>query len=287
MLACLLVLLAGAPLAEGFCRDGYFMMFFPEGIHEQGLNFPNDTMWCRPCPQGQFGFSSHCKYCPQGKFSKRGQSRCEEIESICPQGTFMKPVNESMAATMDAPHACEKCPQGKYSTELIPGFATCAACRSGTWSDHGKTSCSHNASVIALRYTKPLNLVHDTDPDADFDNEGRFKGPRPVGRSMFFHPEETQQCCLYQCKGDNYLECKIGCDLWLKTSSLNWESAAWQPRLKRQCWHKCRHYQHWQRLVTYHDNWEGANAGLVPTDMIVQCQHGCSNFDGCMSKGRS
>ena len=50
-----------------------------------------------------------------------------------------------------------------------------------------------------------------------YDNFGRVEGA--VGTT--YNPTATKSCCEQACTGG---DCSMGCDTWLRTSSLNWEA---------------------------------------------------------------
>jgi hypothetical protein len=83
----------------------------------------------------------------------------------------------------------------------------------------------------------------------DFDDAGRFM---PI-KNKTYSPSSAKACCRSSC-ADKYGEssatamtdCVEGCDLWVASSSLNWESSKWWPKLADKCQKDCYDINKWK-----------------------------------------
>ena len=120
------------------------------------------------------------------------------------------------------------------------------------------------------------------DKDAKFDKRGKFMPPKDVPYSV----RETRECCQQRCVGAGYADCKMGCDLWMHTSSLNYESAKWHPLLRDKCVSDCSQGRIWQDNVgSTSSAWaeDGrCKGGCIPKDEEF-CRAGCNAYLVCMN----
>ena len=77
---------------------------------------------------------------------------------------------------------------------------------------------------------KQLGLTHpkiSAHSDAgQYTASGQFMAPLNTP----YNPQASKACCTAKC---NSADCQHGCDMWLHTSSLNWESTKWWAVLEK------------------------------------------------------
>ena len=85
---------------------------------------------------------------------------------------------------------------------------------------------------------------------AAFDNEDRLM----AGGSLTYSATAATAGCKTACAGEATTAatsaCDEGCDLWLHTSSLNYESAEWQTKLMDKCKKDCTMPRLWKASQT-------------------------------------
>jgi len=119
---------------------------------------------------------------------------------------------------------------------------------------------------------------------------------QPKKTHYFVKP--TQSCCAAECEKmpgnkKDVADCKLGCGMWLSSSSLNYESKTWWPQLEYQCKKQCgmssaiQAFR--QRCVGNKRSpdckidesyWEEFN--LTPAKTQI-CKMGCESYLGCMN----
>jgi len=114
----------------------------------------------------------------------------------------------------------------------------------------------------------------------------------------------SKNCCATQCDAmttvistateQDVADCKMGCGMWLASSSLNYESTTWWPQLHHKCKQHCSAGEGFkalrvQRLAhckkancdTGDSMWEKRE--LIPASAEM-CETGCDGFFGCMNQ---
>merc|ERR1719218_228784 len=97
-----------------------------------------------------------------------------------------------------------------------------------------------------------------------------------------YNMSTTLDCCQNKCdttkESDvDKADCRQGCSIWLRHSSLNWESTKWWPQLKERCILDCGQPQSWRlgqhdpEVQTYWHNQP------VPEDESI-CKAGCGHY---------
>ena len=95
-----------------------------------------------------------------------------------------------------------------------------------------------------------------------------------------YNAKQTRSCCALECAkmpaaDKNEKDCKLGCNLWLSQSSLNFESHTWWPQLEHQCKKQCG-----SQIAM-----DAKNTHVTLTPAITQfCKFGCEAYLGCMSE---
>ena len=132
-----------------------------------------------------------------------------------------------------------------------------------------------------------------------FDHHGLYLPPKNVAYS----PKTTTACCVKRCRVAAMLpakrkDCDMGCELWLHSSSLNWASRDWHPKLEKHCQRDCTAVGEWdahlgkyQKMFgdasRYHPGWRAtlsskpAPANVAPKDAQA-CKDGCTRFRACL-----
>ena len=100
-----------------------------------------------------------------------------------------------------------------------------------------------------------------------WDKYGRYQPPKNVEYSV----TGTTNCCESTCHQPSVIKeakkadkkfgflsddlmmkaCGYGCGMWLRHSSLNWESKQWQPALRDRCIRDCEQPRKWKNFVHY------------------------------------
>jgi len=140
---------------------------------------------------------------------------------------------------------------------------------------------------------KQLGLTHpkiSAHSDAgQYTASGQFMAPLNTP----YNPQASKACCTAKC---NSADCQHGCDMWLHTSSLNWESTKWWAVLEKKCQRDCMQSAEWKKVdaKTPNASWRNqmhqsywtadANARTAPSDIAV-CQDGCKKYRSCMNAG--
>merc|ERR1712070_179510 len=119
-----------------------------------------------------------------------------------------------------------------------------------------------------------------------------------------YNRASSQKCCVAQCDSmtsvissatlQNIADCKMGCGLWLGSSSLNYESKTWWPQLQHKCKSQCGAAQFYK---DFRDKCVGnKKSPLCKIDLsyweyhkltpatIEMCENGCESYMGCMNK---
>jgi len=128
----------------------------------------------------------------------------------------------------------------------------------------------------------------------------RFTPPMKTNYNM----KQSKQCCVNECKAmkkvikgatkQDVADCKMGCGMWLASSSLNYESRTWWPQLHHKCQKQCGAAQAYQAFrEKCEGNKESPECRIDPSfweqldlspDKIKMCKNGCDSFLGCMKK---
>lgn len=126
------------------------------------------------------------------------------------------------------------------------------------------------------------------DTTNEFDKRGRMKPKQNVDYS----PSTSKACCRMACASqyagqhgdaEQMKDCVLGCGLWVATSSLNYESEDWWPKLEQKCNNDCVNIA--VAKSTAPDDVHGYfNKLRTPADENT-CQQGCGLFHTCMVNG--
>ena len=121
----------------------------------------------------------------------------------------------------------------------------------------------------------------DTDSDASFTKYGYLLPPQNTA----YDPDRALSCCLTSCVDSE--GCRDGCNMWLKQSSLNFESDQWWNGLEKKCERDCVRRQHYgaQKSLLR----PASTPKVVPwwethhlTNDVPKCVVGCNHFRACM-----
>jgi hypothetical protein len=121
----------------------------------------------------------------------------------------------------------------------------------------------------------------DTDSGASFTKYGYLLPPQNTA----YDPDRALSCCLTSCVDDE--GCRDGCHMWLKQSSLNFESDQWWNGLEKKCERDCvrrQHYGNQKSLLLPAGSvkakpwWETHHL----TNDVPKCNVGCNHFRACM-----
>ena len=122
---------------------------------------------------------------------------------------------------------------------------------------------------------------------ADTAGHHHYEAPKNV----VYSPTASKSCCAAACvsqhAGDTAKQddCQIGCDMWLHTSSLNWESLHWHPLLEHKCEKDCDAPAAFKTMEQRmgekqsESHWTHQNI-VVGTEAV--CKSGCQNYLACM-----
>ena len=123
---------------------------------------------------------------------------------------------------------------------------------------------------------------------AQYDSGGHFLPPLNTPYNI----KSSKTCCAAKCANQ---DCQMGCDMWLHSSSLNWESMKWWPVLEKKCQRDCVQGSLWKEKdetgthtgmvattgTQIHSKSYWTSLKLNPND-IAQCQAGCSHYYDCL-----
>eukprot|EP00937_MAST-01D_sp_MAST-1D-sp2_P004026 g4026.t1 len=132
--------------------------------------------------------------------------------------------------------------------------------------------------------------------------------PLAKGLSSYV-PAKAKACCKDEC--GNKQDCKVGCDMWLAHSSLNWETQKWRNMLQTKCKKQCSQPKEWSnnhKEETHHGlrsnvesywhvwylngkpglggNLNANEADYTSQSFINRCEEGCDNFRQNMWKSK-
>lgn len=147
--------------------------------------------------------------------------------------------------------------------------------------------------------------IYTNTNDARYNKNGYFLPPKNVQN---YSPGRTRKCCDNSCH-QRYLQkshvatksCKVGCGLWLGSSSLNWESKTWHALLRNKCRKTCevsnKAEEHAKRVragvdpaTTLYSKYAKGSAkfqtyfkrvDLVAYD-VESCKQGCEEYMTCI-----
>jgi len=274
-----------------------------------------NSIGCAECPAGMYGKidptlkvkglqgGGVCKFCPAGQSQwQAGQTMCLPIGGPpAPHETGNVDDKHALMINPDkSPGAPKLIPNRKRIIEhVMHDYSKSGAEGASNWyTKHGQNWWDYEGLQCGCKKCAYDELKHDfvcagerVDPttmhggrviiteskDAKFDKAGKFLPPKDVAYSV----KQTKQCCQQRCVGSDYADCKIGCDLWMHHSSLNWESLKWHPVLRDKCAKDCSQGRLWQESLaktasTY------TSRHLVPKNEDV-CKLGCNNYLVCMN----
>lgn len=124
----------------------------------------------------------------------------------------------------------------------------------------------------------------DADAGARLDYQSRFVPPQNTA----YDQQRAKSCCLDSCQGD--MACEDGCNMWLHSSSLNYESDKWWDGLRSKCARDCErrdvYSKHKMLLMTAEERKKARNAWWMThhiTNDPDQCKVGCHHFRLCMN----
>ena len=225
-------------------------------------------------------FASHKLKLPWGHISKGGLLVCArgfglKSDANSPRGESCYRCTRGTYAQYAGANMCTLCPAGRYSSEL--GRTTpCDPCPAGrTQPASGATFC--HIEGHGLTHTQRRPGTHDW---VVWGHDTNSK----LAQEVLYSPANATACCYRQCArkygptltsaGDNAgdRECAHGCRVWMRHSSLNWESPRWREPLHAKCRSDC------QQAV--HFGWH-----MWMKDAITnkgQCQSGCDAYRSCL-----
>ena len=169
-------------------------------------------------------------------------------------------------------------------------FGTCAAQTSSTWNGVPVSASAWRDEVTSLGVTH--EKVETGKVGSQYNSDGMFLPPLNTP----YNVGASKTCCAAKCANQ---DCQMGCDMWLHSSSLNWESMKWWPVLQKKCQRDCVQGLLWKQkdATGVHIGMVGHRAArhastqiaksywtslkLHPND-ISQCQVGCSHYYDCM-----
>lgn len=171
--------------------------------------------------------------------------------------------------------------------KLLLGCLVLAAGWAAEWNGVPQTSAEWTEDIKALG--ENTETVHAGADDARFTASGHFMAPL----NTVYNPAQAKSCCSNACDGE---ECQNGCDMWLHSSSLNWESTKWWEKLKMRCQRDCMQSVEWRKVDVkkpgVDKGWKEqmdasywSDEKARKTDDIAQCQAGCAHYKDCMNAG--
>lgn len=282
-----------------------------------------NSIGCADCPAGMYGEIDDgfvvkglkgggvCKFCPAGQSQWRaGQTFCLPISGPPAAPHELGHVDENQALVLNpdkSPGAPKLIPtRDRIITHALHDYSTeqhTTRSQSNWYTKHGQNWYDYEGLQCGCKRCAYDELKHDfvcagvatnsstmhggrvlttEDKDAKFDKMGKYMPPKDVT----YNVRETRECCQQRCVGAGYADCKLGCDLWMHTSSLNYESAKWHPLLRDKCASDCSQGRIWQDSLSKTSSaWaeDGrCKGGCIPKDEAL-CRLGCDAYLTCMS----
>jgi len=230
-------------------------------------------MCAEHCKMSQWGAFSTCsKSCTPGGESpgvarrtrhivsrpKHGGDACQGLTQTAACNTHSCPVDCVMTAWGAWSFCSKSCGGGThYRTRTVEtpdqhGGASCppqqenAKCNDFTCPDPSQ-------SPMSILHLIPHSKISTKDYSTNhWDNNGKFIAPVTVR----YYPEMAKQCCNVECAKKqtdaSRKDCRVGCNLWLHHSSLNWESIRWRPLLLQKCQKDCSSARLWDQNMQSH-----------------------------------
>lgn len=131
-------------------------------------------------------------------------------------------------------------------------------------------------------------VIHTHASDAQYTASGYFMAPLNTP----YNPAQAKACCTGKCSDD---DCESGCNMWLHSSSLNYESQKWWTMLEMKCKRDCMASVLWRHVdkrkptetdwinQMHASYWSGDDARK--TNDADKCRQGCTFYKQCMDSG--
>jgi hypothetical protein len=151
--------------------------------------------------------------------------------------------------------------------------------------DISTTANADSAEALRVSQADATIFTATADTEQTLDcSPNLHLGPHDVedraynSKKLSYNPTSSKSCCTFKCNAG--AACIEGCDMWLRTSSLNWESEHWRDMLQGKCHKQCDGTNEWS---TYQHSF-GHTAGYFEAHSVADetlCKVGCDNYRSC------
>lgn len=210
------------------------------------------------------GAGASCKVAVQARQTDYDWKRTEWLQ-VHAQGAKYQPLNANCGFTKQCSHAMSKC-------NLVT--STVKADSNGKLTIRATHSRGVNYCAYKGYYMYAQVSVTCKSTGSKYDVEGRLMANG--GRK--YSAKGARACCARRCRRN--ASCKQGCSLWLSTSSLNYESRAWQGKLRNKCMKDCSMPRLWKSIQHPKKHFFGHWSTLTVSNERL-CKLGCRNFAKC------
>lgn len=185
----------------------------------------------------------------------------------CPGGSYNKFAGSNM---------CNLCPAGRFSA-TVGRTTECDPCPANETSASGSTHCLRDGDVLTHSYVRPGT--------GGLTVWGRHPN-KTLAQEVMYSPANATDCCYRQCAGQfappaqsnvggdvaGDRQCTLGCRVWMRHSSLNWEAPKWRQPLRQKCRLDC--------LQAVEFGWHMWLKDAVTN--TTECQSGCDAYHSCL-----